>query len=156
PIGIPPLVRIVNPTNNSNSSAGTPVNIVADAVASDGFIRNVDFYINGVLISSTQKFPFSASWTPAVPGQYQIMAIGFDDKSNAVASAPVALTVTGAFPTASIVSPESNGYTVPQGTVVPVTVKAAGPDGGIASLKLIEFLVDGLVSDSLPKVDPNA
>jgi hypothetical protein len=154
PIGTPPLVRIVNPTNDSSIAAGSTISIVADAVAPDGFIKNVDFYVNGVLLGSTQKFPFTASFTPQVPGRYQVVAIGFDDKSNAVASAPTMLTITGAFPTASIINPESSGLTVPQGSTVPVTVRAAGPDGGITTIRTIEFLVDGNVSDTLPKLTP--
>ncbi len=150
PIGTPPTVRIVNPPTGSNVSSGSSVTFMTDAVAADGFIKNVDFYINGVLLSSSQKFPFTAQWTPQVPGRYQFAAIAFDDKSNAVASEPIFLTATGAFPTASIDSPTS-GITVVQGASVPVTVRAAGPDGGVASLKSIEFLVDGAVSDSLPK-----
>jgi hypothetical protein len=150
PIGTPPSVRIVNPPTGSNVSSGSLVTFMTDAVAADGFIKNVDFYINGVLLSSAQRFPFTAQWTPQVPGRYQFVAIAFDDKSNAVASEAIFVTATGAFPTASIESPTS-GITVVQGASVPVTVRAAGPDGGVASLKSIEFLVDGAVSDSLPK-----
>ena len=38
-----------------------------------------------------------------------------------------------------------------QGTVLPVTVRAAGPDGGITSLRTVELLVDGVVADTLPR-----
>jgi hypothetical protein len=151
PIGTPPSVRIVNPPTGGSVAAGTPVSIIADAVSPGGFIKNVDFYLNGVQLSSDQTFPFTASWTPQVPGTYEFVAIGFDDKSNAVSSTPITITVTGAFPTASIVNPASSGMTVVQGSTIPVTVSAAGPDGGITSLKKIEFLVNGVVSDSLPK-----
>ena len=152
PIGTPPVVRIVNPPNGGNVAAGTAVKVVADAVAPDGFIRNVEFYLNGILLTTSQSFPFTSTWTPLVPGRYQYVAIGYDDKSNAVSSTPIVLNVTGAFPTASISDPDRSGLSVSQGSVLPVTVRAAGPDGGVASLKTIEFLVDGVVSDSLPKV----
>jgi len=151
PIGTPPVVRLVNPPDGGNVAAGSTVNVIADAVAPDGFIRKVEFYLNGLLLNTSQAFPFTSSWAPQVPGRYQFMAIGYDDKSNAVASSPIILNVTGAFPTASIASPDRNGMTVVQGSVLPVTVRAAGPDGGIVSLKSIEFLVDGVVNDSLPK-----
>ncbi len=150
PIGSPPTVRILNPPTGSSVSSGTTVNLIAEATAPTGFIKNVQFYINGVLMSSTQAFPFTASWTPSVPGRYEFVAIGFDDKSNAVASAPITLMATGAFPTASITSPGA-GLTVVQGSTVPVTVTAAGADGGVGSLQKIEFLVDGVVSDTLPR-----
>lgn len=151
PIGTPPIVRIVNPPDGGSLQAGSSVNIIADAVAPDGFVKNVDFYLNGVLLSSSQAFPFTAAWTPQTPGRYQFVAIAFDDKSNAVSSSPITLTVTGAFPTAAIINPDRSGLSVPQGSTLPVTVRAAGADGGLTSLKTVEFLVDGVVSDSLPK-----
>lgn len=155
PIGSPPVVRFVNPPDGGNVPAGTPVTLSVDAIAPDGFIRNVDFYVNGVLFSSAQKFPFTASWTADVPGKYQFVAIASDDKSNAVSSMPITLNAVGSYPTASILSPERGGLSVVQGSILPVRVAAAGPDGGLVSLKTIEFLVDGVVNDSLPK-QPNA
>lgn len=147
----PPIVRIVNPPNNGSVQAGTGVNIIADAISPEGFIRRVEFYVNGELLSTSRAFPFSGNWTPSVPGRYDLVAIAFDDKSNAVASAPIAIAATGFFPTVSITDPPSSGLTVVQGSTLPVTVRASGPDGGITSIRSIEFLVDGLVSDSLPK-----
>ena len=151
PTGTPPTVRFANPPDGSSVQAGSEVSVIADAVAPDGFIKNVEFYINGVLHSATQTFPFTAAWKPQVPGRYQFIAIAFDDKSNAVSSQPITLTATGAFPTAAIVNPERNGLTVVQGSTLPVTVRAAGADGGLTSLKTVEFLVDGVVNDTLPK-----
>lgn len=151
PTGTPPTVRFANPPDGSSVQAGSQVNVIADAVAPDGFIKNVEFYINGVLHSATQTFPFTADWKPQVPGRYQFVAIAFDDKSNAVASQPITLTATGAFPTAAITNPERSGLTVVQGSTLPVTVRAAGADGGLTSLKTVEFLVDGVVNDTFPK-----
>lgn len=155
PIGSPPTTRILNPVNDSSATAGSQVNIIADAADPDGFISKVEFYLNGVLLNTDNTFPFTATWTPPVPGRFQLVALGFDDKGNVGASSPTIINVTGAFPTASITSPASN-VTVVQGATLPVTVRAAGGDGGITSLSKIEFLVDGVVSDSLPKVAPGA
>ena len=125
PVGTPPSVRFVNPPSGSSVASGSTVTVLADAVAPDGFIRRVEFYLNGVLLSTAQTFPFSAAWTPQVPGRYQFTAIAFDDKSNAVASAPLDLTVTGAFPTVSIVNPDRSGTTVVQGTLLPIKIGRA-------------------------------
>ena len=151
PVGLAPTVVIRNPLNEGSVASGLPVNVIADAVASSGFIRKVEFYVNGVLLSASQTFPFTAAWTPQVPGRYQFVAIGYDDKSNAVASAPINLNATGTFPTVSIIDPDRSGMTVVQGSIVPITVRAAGSDGGVVSLRTIELLVDGIVNDSLPK-----
>lgn len=153
PIGAPPTVRILNPTDGSTVPSGSEVSFIAEASSPNGFIKVVDFYLNGVQLSSTNTFPFTATWKPQVPGRYEFVAIAFDDKSNAVASAPITITATGGFPTVAIASP-SPGITVVQGSTIPVTVRAAGPDGGITTLSKIELLVDGVVSDSLPKAPP--
>jgi hypothetical protein len=151
PTGTPPLVRIVNPPNEGSIQAGSSASIIADAISPNGFIRRVEFYLNGMLHSTSTTFPFTASWTPAVPGRYEFLAVGTDDKGNAVASEPIMLTATGSFPTVAIIDPPSSGLTVVQGSTLPVTVRAGGPDGGITSIKSIEFLVDGVVNDVLPK-----
>lgn len=151
PIGTTPTVRILDPLNNSSISAGATVNILADAAAPTGFIKNVDFYVNGVQLATSHTFPFKSSWTSQVPGRYEFVAIAFDDKSNAVASSPITINVTGGFPTIAITNPPAVGTTVIQGSTLSVGVTAAGADGGIASLATIELLVDGNVYDSLPK-----
>lgn len=155
PIGATPTTRILNPVTESSTTAGTEVNIIADASDPDGFISKVEFYLNGVLLNTDTTFPFTATWTPPVPGRFQLVALGFDDKGNVGASSPTVINVTGAFPTASIASP-ANNVTVVQGATLPVNVRAAGGDGGITSLSKIEFLVDGVVSDSLPKASTSA
>lgn len=149
-IGTPPSVTLLNPLNNTSISSGTEVKLVAEAVAPTGFVKNVEFYVNGVALSTANSFPFTSTWKPTVPGKYEFVAIAFDDKSNAVASTPVNVTVTGGFPTAEITQPGAS-RTVIQGEPLDIAVKAAGADGGITSLARIDLLVDGKVSDSLPK-----
>lgn len=158
PIGLPPTARIANPVDNGSVSSGNPVNIIADANDADGFITKVEFYLNGVLLSTDQTFPFTSSWTPPVPGRYVLVALVFDDKGNVTTSPPTTVIVTGGLPTVQLTNPATAGLTVVQGTKVAVSVAAAGADGGISSLKKLEFLVDGNVNDALPKnpdgIDP--
>lgn len=149
-IGAPPTVRVANPIDGGSAAAGKVVNIIADANDTDGFITKVEFYLNGVLLSSDTTFPFTGSWTPDVPGRYSLVALVFDDKGNVTTSPPTTITVTGGLPTVQLTSPAS-GTTVIQGTKLSVAVSAGGSDGGISSLKSLEFLVDGNVNDSLPK-----
>ena len=159
-IGTPPTSRIVNPIGNGSVAAGTTVNIIADAgwpatEPNPGKISKVDFYLDGALLTTSSTFPFTASWTPAVPGRYTLVALAFDDKGNVISSAPTVVNVTGGLPTVQLTNPATAGTTVIQGTRLNITVAAAGSDGGIASLRTVEFLVDGNVYDSLPKSNPN-
>lgn len=151
PVGAPPSTQIVNPVNGSSVAAGKLVDILIRADDADGFITKVETYLNGVLLNTDTSFPFQATWTPAVPGRYFFVALAFDDKGNVAASTPTEVNVTGGFPTVALTSPASGGTTVIQGTKLSVAVSAAGSDGGITSLRKIEFLVDGNVNDSLPK-----
>ncbi len=151
PIGSPPTARIANPVDNGSVAAGNLVNIIADANDADGFITRVEFYLNGVLLSTDQTFPFTASWTPPVPGRYLLVALAFDDKGNVTSTPPTTVNVTGGLPTVQLTNPAAAGLVVVQGTKVAVSVAAAGSDGGISSLQKIEFLVDGNVNDALPK-----
>ncbi|MDO8631658.1 MAG: Ig-like domain-containing protein, partial [Phycisphaerales bacterium] len=158
PIGTPPTSRIVNPVDSGSVGAGTTVNIIADAGwarddPNPGIISKVEFYLNGVLINTDLTFPFTATWTPPVPGRYALIALAFDDKGNVVSSDPSAVFVVGGLPTVAITSPAA-GTNVVQGTKLPINVAASGSDGGISSLKTIELLVDGQVTDSLPKAPP--
>jgi hypothetical protein len=155
PVGTPPTVRLLNPLSNSSMSAGSSLNLIADASSPSGFIKNVDFYVNGVALASSQTFPFTSTWKSTVPGTYEFVAIATDDKGNTVASAPVSVTVTGGFPTVAITSPPPTGANVIQGTKMTVAVNAGGADGGITSLSKLDLLVDGIVSDTLPKNPSN-
>jgi hypothetical protein len=151
PIGSIPTVSIINPISSSSLSAGTETNIIADARDSDGFISKVEFYVNGVLQGTDQTFPYSVAWKPEVAGSYALVAMAFDDKSNAVSSAASAVTVVAGFPTISISNPGPGSPAIVKGGKLPITVLAAGADGGIGSLSSITLLIDGLASDALPK-----
>lgn len=151
PIGDAPSVRIVNPIPGSSLSAGTETNVIADANDADGFINKVEFYLNGNLMGTAQTFPYTVTWAPKVAGNYTLVAMAFDDKGNAKASDPAAIKVKAGFPTVEIASPTTGSAAIIQGSKVPVTVRAAGSDGGITSLATINLLVDGVITDTLPK-----
>jgi hypothetical protein len=158
-IGTPPTSRIVNPIGNGSVAAGTAVNIIADAgwaatEPNPGKIAKVEFYLDGALLSTATTFPFTSAWTPTVPGRYTLVALAFDDKGNVISSTPTLVNVTGGLPSVQLTSPATAGTTLVQGTRLTVAVSAAGSDGGIASLKSVELLVDGNVYDSLPKANP--
>ncbi|MFA5264478.1 MAG: Ig-like domain-containing protein [Opitutaceae bacterium] len=155
PIGALPTVRIVNPVPNSSFSAGVETNIIADATDADGFITKVEFYINGSLTGTVLGFPYSVAWKPEVAGVYNIVALAYDDKSNAVSSTPAVITVKAGFPTIEIANPTTGAAPIIQGSHVAVTVRAAGSDGGITSLSTIALLIDGIASDGLPKNPAN-
>jgi len=151
PIGSLPSVSIVNPVDGSTVSAGTSTKVVVDAQDTDGYIAKVEFYLNGNLLDTVTAFPYLTTWTPTVAGKNKLEAIAYDDKANAVKSDVAYITVTAGLPTGEISSPLPGSAPVIKGSTIPVTVRAAGSDGGLGNLVSVELLVDGNVSSKLPK-----
>lgn len=152
PIGNPPSIRIAAPLDNSGVRAGVEVPILVDASDADGFPTKVEIYLNGDLLTTDTSVPFTGTWTPAVPGQYHLVALAFDDKGNVAATTPTVVNVVFSLPTVEI-EPLPQRPIV-EGETIKIRVKANGSGGGLSSLSTVEFLVDGNVVDSLPK-NPN-
>ncbi len=149
PIGVPPTVVLTSPTTGAKIAipqAGESIPIAVSAGSPNGLISKVELYIDGLLFGTSSTFPYSFNWTPTVVGDYRLVALGYDDKNNVVATsssaqgsltpAPTLITIA-APPTITIVGP-ANGTTV--GANTPIVVTAAADDsniigGGIAKVQ---------------------
>jgi endoglucanase Acf2 len=76
---ISPTVALMAPANNSSYSEGTQITITASASDFDGTIQKVDFYQNGVFISSDNTSPYNILWSSS-EGNYELTAIATDDQ----------------------------------------------------------------------------
>ncbi|MCF8381851.1 MAG: carbohydrate-binding protein [Bacteroidales bacterium] len=94
---IPPVVSISAPEDNAEFIEGTEILISAVASDLDGHIQKVEFYIDGILMESVFSEPFSINWT-AIAGEYEIIAVAYDDGNNTGNSAPVNIIFTLAPP----------------------------------------------------------
>ena len=144
--GSAPTVSITSP---GSVNVGFPQNIIATAAATQvgAVIQSVQFFVNGVALSTDTTFPFTASWTPIVTGTYSLTAVAIDTLGNRATSAPVSVTgnaVSPTSPSVSIVTP-TTGTSVQIGTVpapvVTITASANDPDGTIAS---VQFFANGI------------
>ncbi|MEY4941087.1 MAG: hypothetical protein RIQ93_2822, partial [Verrucomicrobiota bacterium] len=161
PIGTAPTVSISTPANNAiltiPSATTGDIVVAVSAGSSNGLIRKVELYIDGVLQSTATTFPYSFNWRPTVVGIYQLIALAYDDKSNVVASsvAPTSTSVrVAASPTVNLAASLA-GSTVPVSS--PTTLTAAATDsnvgGGIAK---VQFYVDGVfVGETLTATSGN-
>ncbi len=120
-----PSVTITNPANASQILVATSVSIGASAT-DDGTVTNVDFYVDGGLISSDNSSPYAALWT-ATAGAHTLTAVAWDNDGLSRTSAVV--NVTGTLPTVSITSPTNTqtvsiyNYTInATATVTPGTI----------------------------------
>ncbi|MBI5689643.1 MAG: PD40 domain-containing protein [Verrucomicrobia bacterium] len=140
--GNAPTVAIASPAAGT-VLANQPQAIVAAATATTGTIASVQFFDNGVSISTDTTYPYNATWTPTSTGTHTLTAVATDTSGNTATSAAVVMTVSTVsptFPTVSITSPAA-GATLTVGTVTQIAATAADSDGSITS---VEFFVNGV------------
>lgn len=89
-----PSVTLTSPTDGTVIERGTTVDLAATAADTDGTVTEVQFFANGTLLATdTTGSPFTASWTPALAGVYEITAVAIDDDDASAPSSKVTVTV---------------------------------------------------------------
>jgi len=92
-VNAPPVVNIVTPTNNSAFIVGQSITIMADAFDLDGVVTNVGFFVGTNKLAETADAPYSADWTNATVGTYQLRARATDNLGLSAWSGDVNITV---------------------------------------------------------------
>ncbi len=92
-----PQVSITAPSNGTSYDVGNTVNITANATDTDGTITQVQFLINGSVISTDTSAPYTASWS-ATQGNHTIVAIATDDGGASTTSSSVSISVGNVTP----------------------------------------------------------
>ena len=151
PVGSPPPPDTVAPTvivtsPATGSTVGGTVTIAASAVDNDA-VTQVQFFVNGVLLSSDTSVPYVATWdtTVVANGAHTITADANDPSGNVGTSAPVNVTVDNGAPppdttppTTSITSP-ADAATVSGPIILSAT---AADDVGVTQVR---FFVNGVL-----------
>ncbi|MCG7499320.1 Ig-like domain-containing protein [Vibrio sp. Of7-15] len=126
----PPTISVISPLNNASFSTGDNVVFNADASDSDGSIAQVQFLLNGTVLSTLTASPFRLNWT-AIEGNHTL-EVKATDNLNATSSASVVMTVTNATnnvpPTIQLTAPTS-GSTANTGDSVMLAADASDSDG---------------------------
>jgi len=147
PIGSPPIVSVASPAHLSavripdyTRNGSIPISVIASD--GDGRIDKVELYVDGVPLEPfpARTFPYSWEWKPAVIGTYEIVALAFDDKNNAITSTPNRVVIS-APPSVNITSP-GDGSALPAGAPVTVTANASDSDGSVIS---VQFFADNVL-----------
>jgi uncharacterized protein (TIGR03437 family) len=89
-----PQVTLTVPTNGSTFVAGQNITLAATATDPGGSISRVEFYRSGTLIGTDTVAPYSAVWTNAQKGNYDLVARATDNAGNTSNSAVVSISVT--------------------------------------------------------------
>lgn len=137
-----PTVSITAPVDGSSISIGSTVSVVGSATAPAGTVASVQFYVNGISLSTITNAPYTVDWSPTVAGSYTLSALVVDSFGNQGVSSNVTVTVTTVSPnspTVSLTSP-ANGATVTVNTATTLQATASDTDGTIAS---VQFFANG-------------
>jgi sulfur relay (sulfurtransferase) complex TusBCD TusD component (DsrE family) len=140
---------ISSPANNAAIPIGPPISVAVDAHSTSGSINKVELYVNGVLFGTNTNFPYTFSWSPTVVGNYNLVALAYDDKNNVVASTTSTtpsttpapnLVYVASPPTVTITSPTS-GSTVTGGAT---QISANATDSNGYTITSVQFFQDGI------------
>lgn len=89
-----PTVSVTAPENNATVTLGETVTISATA-SDDVAVTNVDFQVNGVLLTRDTTAPYTTTFTATEAGEYTLTAIAVDEE-EASTEATVTITVEAA------------------------------------------------------------
>jgi leucyl aminopeptidase len=106
-----PVVVITGPSSGSKLAVGDNVSFTANVTDADGTVAKVDFELNGQLLTSTTRAPYSYNWTATTAGSYSLKVTGTDDES-ATGSATVSFTVGADDPNPTCDAPAWSASTV--------------------------------------------
>lgn len=143
----PPITSITSP--EAGTTVGGMVTVTADTADNVG-VREVEFYVDGVLKTVMTAAPYSYSWdtAPLAPGTYTLQTRAYDAAGNVGQSQAVTVTVKKDLlvPTVSLTSPENN--TTVSGTV---SVSAVAADN--VGVSRVAFYLNGTLQN-LTNVTP--
>lgn len=134
----PPTCALTAPSSGASFVAGDLVSISATAT-DNGFVTQVEFFVDGILLSTDLTAPYSASYTAAL-GSHTITARATDNAGLTTTSSAASITVVNNIPpTVSITSPVNGAnFTFP--ATVTLSASASDADGSISS---VGFYVNG-------------
>jgi len=89
-----PSVSITSPESGTNFTPGSDINIMVDAVDSDGTISKVEFFEGGSnKIGEATTAPYSIIWTNVAAGDYTVTAKATDNEGGSKTSLSTKITV---------------------------------------------------------------
>ena len=133
-VNTPPTVAITQPLQNASFWTPAQIPIIANAADVNGFVSKVDFYVGTTFIGTDNIQPFTAQWSTAVAGTYNIIAVATDNQGATTRSSTVQVVVkSNMLPVCSIQQPTQNQtYTEP--ATVAIAAQATDADGTVTKV----------------------
>jgi RHS repeat-associated protein len=88
-----PTVQITSPAQGAALDTPANTTITASATDADGRVVQVQFFVDGVLLGTSNAAPYSVPWSGVGPGVYTLTAIASDDSGASATSAAVTVRV---------------------------------------------------------------
>jgi len=88
-----PTIELVKPTQGNEFSTEEIIELSAIASDADGFIEQVDFYINNQRVATDTSAPYTFSWSTNQPANYTVSAQAIDNEGGTSNSLVVSFLV---------------------------------------------------------------
>jgi hypothetical protein len=140
PVGIdaPPTVVITSPVSGTIiTGLQATVTVSANASDSDGAISQVQFLVNGSIVSTLTSAPYTTSIV-LNSGTYTLNAIATDNAGLTTTSSPVTVTIQDLGPAVSITAPANNATFASPANI---TVSAVASESG-ATVSQVQFFAN--------------
>lgn len=85
----PPTIELISPTNGSIFAEGEPITLTTVVSDSDGHVKDVTFYADGISLGVVSLPPYNLVWSNAPPGRHIVMATARDNHNRTADSAKV-------------------------------------------------------------------
>lgn len=92
----PPVVSLTSPANGATFSAGSTVNVTANASDPDGSVAKVEFFRDGSSLGIATNAPYAASWANASAGSHTLRAVATDNNNATTSTPTITITVNAA------------------------------------------------------------
>ncbi len=87
------VASLTSPTSGSTVTLGKTVAIAATSSTVSGTISQVEFLVNGAVVSTDTSAPYSTNWTPGSLGQYTITAKATNSTGDVATSGAASVNV---------------------------------------------------------------
>ena len=137
-LGLPTLVNVIQPTNNTTVPQGTNVMVRVGTLGGSLAVTNLELFAGALKLATLTVQNNEYSWTNPPPGLNELRAVVTDAAGVMTTSAPVALIVQTRIEVA-LTAPTNGARVLPPDALL----MSASAEGLDAAIVRVEFYLDG-------------
>ncbi len=131
----PPIIELLSPLDGKTIDQSDTLNILAFATDEDGTVKQVLFYIDGVLLFTDVAEPFQYKHHFTETGTYTLQLKAIDDKGGSTATTGIIVRVKDIIVPVVTFSYSPN-WNITESSDIEFTVSATSPNGDIVKTSL--------------------